>query len=245
MPILPLDHPEPFAATLGVMLYPGLDEDSQRKARAFAAQYLAEPLRQLYGSGGTLSHEHLVRIAFDAGTPLDDIPDRWRDGLATGQIHMTFYALANANPDLASWRSATKLVEINARSHQASASRSTLSDMRSRYQSVAHLWGAWVIRDGKFTTDLETGYDAWIDFQCFLAEAEFLRLGIKSWLQRNSRSERALRTEAWRVPDDWQAPIRQPGWPQSGGLPDLKIPDEQLAHLRPAGRPRKKPKKKR
>jgi hypothetical protein len=27
MPILPLDHPDPFAATLGVMLYPGADDD--------------------------------------------------------------------------------------------------------------------------------------------------------------------------------------------------------------------------
>jgi hypothetical protein len=36
MPVLPLDHPEPFAAVLGVMLYPGTDEDDRRKARAFA-----------------------------------------------------------------------------------------------------------------------------------------------------------------------------------------------------------------
>ena len=36
MPILPLDHPEPFAATLGVMLYPGADNDDPLKARAFA-----------------------------------------------------------------------------------------------------------------------------------------------------------------------------------------------------------------
>jgi hypothetical protein len=35
MPILPLDHPEPFAATLGVMLYP--DEADTPKARAYAA----------------------------------------------------------------------------------------------------------------------------------------------------------------------------------------------------------------
>ena len=33
MPILPLDHPEPFAATLGVMLYPGTDDDSPKDTR--------------------------------------------------------------------------------------------------------------------------------------------------------------------------------------------------------------------
>jgi hypothetical protein len=41
MPILPLDYPVPFAATLGVMLYPAMDEVDPPKARAFAAQYLA------------------------------------------------------------------------------------------------------------------------------------------------------------------------------------------------------------
>ena len=55
MPILPLNHPEPFSATLGVMLYP--DEADALKARAFAAQYLAEPMRRLYKAGGTLSHD--------------------------------------------------------------------------------------------------------------------------------------------------------------------------------------------
>lgn len=35
MPILPLDHPEQFAATLGVMLYPATDETDPPKARAF------------------------------------------------------------------------------------------------------------------------------------------------------------------------------------------------------------------
>jgi hypothetical protein len=41
MPLLPLDYPVPFAATLGVMLYPAMDEVDPPKARAFAAQYLA------------------------------------------------------------------------------------------------------------------------------------------------------------------------------------------------------------
>ncbi|MGC1348018.1 MAG: hypothetical protein WA863_18420 [Methyloceanibacter sp.] len=37
MPILPLDHPEPFTATLGVMLYPATDEKDPPRAHAFAA----------------------------------------------------------------------------------------------------------------------------------------------------------------------------------------------------------------
>jgi hypothetical protein len=45
MPFLPLDHPEPFSATLGVMLYPAVDEADPPKARAYAAQYLAAAVK--------------------------------------------------------------------------------------------------------------------------------------------------------------------------------------------------------
>ena len=61
MPILPLDYSEPFAATLGVMLYPATVEADSRKARAFAAQFLAEPIRRLYDG-----HIGIVPIAADA-----------------------------------------------------------------------------------------------------------------------------------------------------------------------------------
>jgi hypothetical protein len=51
VPSLPLDHPEPFLATLGVMLYPATDGDDPPKARAFAAQWLAEPFRRFHEAG--------------------------------------------------------------------------------------------------------------------------------------------------------------------------------------------------
>jgi hypothetical protein len=44
MPILPLTDPVPFWATLGVMLYPGEDDAERRKAKAYAAHAMAEPL---------------------------------------------------------------------------------------------------------------------------------------------------------------------------------------------------------
>jgi hypothetical protein len=109
MPILPLDHPEPFAAMLGVMVYPGEDEQDRKRARAFAAQYLAEPLRQFHEAGGTLTYEELARIASDAGERLDDLEDRWWNGTATGEIFKVFYALAHMDPSLASWANATRL----------------------------------------------------------------------------------------------------------------------------------------
>ena len=65
MPILPLDHLEPVAATVGVMLYPGEDEDSRRQARASAARHLAKLLRQFHEAGHTLAYGDLARIASD------------------------------------------------------------------------------------------------------------------------------------------------------------------------------------
>ena len=81
MPILPLDHPESVAATLGSMLYPGEDDASQKRApRAWAAQFLAEPVQRFLEARGTLAHEELARLHADSGVPLDDLKVRWRDG---------------------------------------------------------------------------------------------------------------------------------------------------------------------
>jgi hypothetical protein len=51
------------------MLYPGTDDDPPQ-ARAFAAQFLAEPIRRLHEAGQRLSYEALERIATDSGQRL-------------------------------------------------------------------------------------------------------------------------------------------------------------------------------
>jgi len=238
MPILPLDHPEPLAATLGAMLYPGEDEDSRRRARAYTAQLLAEPIRQFLEAGGTLAHEQLAQILSDAGVPLGDLEGRWRDGQATGELYKVFFALSNTDPSLASWENAAKLVRSCAAEHDASASRSLLRDICRRYRSVAHLWSAWCIRGRTIRSDLDVGYEGCDDFCFFLAESEnFLAWG-RTWRPKRARAEPPLPGDAWRVPEGWAPPESQPGWPQTGGIPDLKIPDDLLADLRRPGRPR-------
>jgi hypothetical protein len=42
------------------MLYPGEDEDNQKRARAYTAQALAEPIRQFVETGGTLAEGQLI-----------------------------------------------------------------------------------------------------------------------------------------------------------------------------------------
>jgi hypothetical protein len=138
MPILPLDHPEPFAATLGVMLYPATDEEDPPKARAFAAQVLAEPVRRLREA---LSYEALARIVIDAGQRLTDLDKRWWDGSAVGEVFKILLILAHTHPKLASWDNAIEYAEMIAARDKVKGSRANLWKARKRFLSVAHLWG--------------------------------------------------------------------------------------------------------
>lgn len=239
MPILPLDHPEPLAATLGVMLYPGDDEASQKRARAFTTQFLAKPLQIFHDAGHRLPYPELARIASDAGVPLGDIEDRWWEGSATGETFKLFWLLARTEPPRASWANATKLAEAAAGRHKVPGARSALYEARRRYGSVAHLWAAWTIRGRQFQQDLSVGYGAWHDLQFFLAEAEYLRQWGRAWRPPRPNSKPPLPPNTWRVPDGWEPPEHQPNWPQSGGMPDLILPDDLLRDLRRPGRPHK------
>jgi hypothetical protein len=236
MPILPLDYPEPFAATLGVMLYPGTEEADRPKARAYASQYLAEPIRRFHQAGGTLSYDALARIATESGQPLTDLDARWWGGSATGEMFKTLFALANTDPGLASWSNAIKIAENTAA--RCSGSRTSLWNARRTFLSVAHLWGAWCIRERRFAEYPEVGYDGSADFQSFLAEAEILRHWGQTWRAPRAKSEPPLPPDVWCIPENWEPPPRRPGWPNTGRIPYLTISQEFLAELKRSGRPR-------
>lgn len=240
MPILPLDHVEPFAATLGVMLYPATDDVDPHKARAFAAQWLATPLREFHEAGHKLTYDQLAGIVNDAGEPLTELDKRWWGGTATGDLFKTFFVLAKNNPALASWNNAIKIAELVAARSKTSGSRTAQSEAKRRFLTVAHLWGAWSIREGQFKQRLEVGYDGYADFQSFLTEAEILRDWGQNWRAPRSKSKPPLPPDVWRVPEGWQPPPRQPGWPRTGGIPDLMLPEDVLTELKPAGRPRRR-----
>ena len=148
MPILPLDHPEPYSATLGVMLYP--DEADSPKARAYAAQYLARAFRHFQEAGGTPPYDILAPILMDADQSLGDLEERWRGGRATGEAFKAFFALASTDPALASWNNAIKVAELIAKRFKAKGARTDLWDAKRRFLTVAHLWGARSIRERKF-----------------------------------------------------------------------------------------------
>jgi hypothetical protein len=240
MPILPLDHPEPFFATLGVMLYPATDEADTLKARAYAAQVLAKAFRRFQEEGGDPPFETLGPIYLDAGEPLDDLEERWWGGRATGEVFKTLFALANTDPPLASWKHAIQIVEETAKRNKVKSGRTKLLQAKDRFLSVAHLWAARAIREGKSFQKPEAGYDASVDFQMFLAEAEILRHWGQTWRQPRATSEPPLPSNVWRVPDEWEPPARQPGWPKTGMIPRLTLSKELTVELKPTGRPRKK-----
>lgn len=237
MPTLPLDHPEPFAATIGVMLYPGTDEDDCRKA--FAAQWIAEPFRCFHEAGHRLSYDALARIVMDTGAPLSDLDDRWQGGTAVGNLFKALYILAKNDPALASWENAIRIYEVSAQRAGSTGARTALYQERRRFRSVAHLWGAWSIREGRFEARPEFGYDGWADFQCFLTEAEILRDFGQNWRPPRAKGRPPLPPDVWHVPSHWKPPPRQLGWPNTGMIPDLKLPDHLMAGLKPPGRPRK------
>ena len=91
---------------------------------------------------------------------------------AAGQILKTYFGLYDTDPELATLTNVIKIAERVAGQHRVSGSRSNLHDCWSRYRSVAHLWGTWVLRDLRFMEKPEVGYDYATDFQAFLQESE-------------------------------------------------------------------------
>jgi hypothetical protein len=237
MPILPIDSLEPFAATLGVMLYPGLTSEDPDKARTFAARWLAEPIKRARAAGHHVSYETLYQVVIDAGRSLPDLKERWQDATATGELFKMLWALYNTDRSRTSWNSAIAIAEAAAGRRRGS--RTMYWNAKRQFLSVAHLWGAWSIREGRFASQLHVGYDGYADFQALLAEAEVLRDFGQYVRPAPAHSSPFLPADVWQVPDDWKPPARQAGWPDIGSVPILTIPEHFMAGLRRAGRPRK------
>ena len=233
MAILPLDTPEPFAATLGVMHYPGLDEPERARANAFASHWLAGPLSQSIQRGYQPADQTLRYIALGGGHELPDVEQRFDGGVLTGELFKVLYILADTEPALASWSNASEIVTI-----VTGRSRSSLYKLRSRFGAVAHLWAAWTIRSGRFCQQPDVGYEGHDDFQAFLTESEILRDFGQKWHAARDKSEPPLPPDVWRVPDEWKPPQRRRDWPKTGGIPRMSLPPELISGLRPAGRPR-------
>lgn len=237
MPVLPIDYPEPFVAVLGTMLYPNEGDDAQR--RAFAAYYLAEPIRRLEVAGGLLPYDDLLRIVKDGGTRLDDLNQRWWCGTVMGEMFKILFALAIHDPERASWEYSARIVEKYATTARVSGSRTSIMEAKRRFLSVAHLWGAYSIRGRKWQERADVNYSYADDFEYFLAEAEILRRWGQTWRADAANAKSPLPADTWAMPEKWNPAPRKPGWPPTGMIPDIRLPRELLPPRGRPGRPRK------
>lgn len=233
MPVLPIDYPEPFTAVIGTMLYP--NEDDAAKRRAFAAQYLAEPIRRFEAAGGTLPYGDLLRIVKDGGARLDDLDERWWDGMVMGELFKVLFALANHNPKLANWEYSARILERHTTIRKVAGSRTSIMAAKGRFLTVAHLWGAYSIRGRKFQESVEVQYSYADDVESFFTEAEILRKWGQTWKADAAKAKSPLPAEAWAMPETWTPAPRKPGWPKTGMIPDIILPPQDLPQ--PPGRP--------
>ena len=145
---------------------------------------------------------------------LEDLDERWWEATTTGELLKTVWALYNTNRALASWNNAVKLARVvAARAKRPGAkppvSRSVYWAARRRYLAVAHLWAAWCIREGRFGTRPEIGYDGYAEFNSFLAESEIIRRWGQAYLSSRKSSVPILPSELWYVGEDWRPQISQ------------------------------------
>jgi hypothetical protein len=237
MRVPPIDHPEPFTAVLGTMLYPNEDQAAQR--RAVATHYLAEPIRRFVLAGGMLPYDDLLRIVKDGGARLDDLDQRWWGGTVMGELFKILFALANHNPELASWEYSARIVEKFATTAKVAGARTSIMAAKRSFLTVAHLWGAYSIRGRKLQERVEVQYHYADDFESFLAEAEILRKWGQTWKAETAKAKSPLPAETWAMPENWTPAPRKLGWPPSGMIPDILPPLDLLPPLRRPGRPRR------
>jgi hypothetical protein len=238
MPNLPLDYPEPFAATLGVMHYPGVDQESSSRARAYASQHLAEPVRRFHNAGHRLHYEALARIAMDSGEHLDNVERQFQAGLVMGDMLWIFFTLAHTHGSIATWNNTIRFAELAAPKFGVSGTRSALWDVKRRFQTVAHLWCAWSVRNGEFSADPEIEYAGLQEFLCFLIDAEYFRRWGQTWQASRSRSKPPLPEDVWQVSKDSLPRIDLPASLRRGRIPLRRLDENVLAGLAPAGRPK-------
>lgn len=236
IPVLPLNQPVPFLETLGVMLYPGITEQS--KAKSFVSRNVAEPLRKFVEGGGVVKTEELLKFATENTENLDDLEKRRWGGRITGELIKIQFTIYMHDKKLASAENALKMLTDQA-SGGLSGTRSSFLKVKKQFSSVAHLWAAWRIREEKWFQDEAAGYDAQTDFLMFIAESEIVRNWATNWKPDRAKASTPLSGEFWTPPEGWRPPVRKKGWPLTGVIPRLTFLDAEIPRSKPPGRPKK------
>lgn len=235
---LPLDQKEPFAASLGVMLYP----DKAEKAEAFAKWFVSRAIQKEIAGGNKVAYEAIRKFAVADLPCKRDVDLRLRMGLAVGTLLKVAFAIWGTDKRLVSWRNAQKIVANETGNSRWRAGVKSLEAWRLKFMVVAHLWCAFVLRGGRIVPSGVTDFDGDLEFRYFLAEAECLRAWGQSFVVPREKAVPLLPERMWRTPVDWEPPrpdFEGPG-PARGIIQATELFPEQAALLNFPGRPRKK-----
>ena len=237
MPYLNLARGEPWAETWGVMHFP--DNEAERQtfiARLWSGFY---PIYERMEAAEPIPRSVLVSVMEAAvAIPLqcNAVADRRHKGLIAGEQLKVLFAIAQTEPKSASWNTAARLVEW-----KTGISRSYLYEARSEFQSVVHLWAAFILRDRRFYGDVSRDYSAIDDLHTFIAEAmALLQWGMHFKLPRKKAAPSLHHqiAEFWTPPPDWSPPMPRPNWPRDGRLQGFSLEKEWMRRIR--SKPRKK-----
>src|SRR5258708_24723145 len=102
-------------------------------------------------------------------------------GTVMGELFKILFALANHNPEQASWEYSARIVEKYATTAKVSGSRASIMAAKRYFLTVAHLWGAYSIRGRKLRERVDVHYHYADGFESFLTEAEILRKWRQDW----------------------------------------------------------------
>jgi hypothetical protein len=198
MPYLNLTAGEPWAATWGVMHFP----DDEQKRRGYIARLWAGfyPKYEKAGVGERLPRSVLLSVMKEtAATPIEtaEVQERHHQALLAGEQFKVLMAIANSDPNRASWNMAARLVE------RQTKSRASLYKARRRFMPVIHLWAAFILRECQWHNDAARHFTALDDLNVFITEAMALlqwgTLGClgtrrnRSWIAKRSISGRRPR----------------------------------------------------
>lgn len=236
--ILPLDHLEPLAATLGIMLYP----DEPQKAEAYAKWFLSRAIQKEIADGHKVAYETMRKFACAAPPCMHDVDLRLRMGFAVGTLLKVAFAIWGTDERLVSWRNAQKIVANETGNSCWKAGIKSLEAWRLKLMAVAHLWCAFALRGGRIVPPGVTDFDGDLEFRYFLAEAECLRAWGQSFVAPRKKAVPLLPERMWRTPVDWETPqpnFEGPG-PVRGVIQATELLPEQAALLNLPGRPSKK-----
>lgn len=235
MPLLPLDHPMPMVAVGNVMLRPEIDADGGIVADGHTAEIFREQARPYLENGWSIQDQKMMNALAARGATIDDEEERWRDGISMGVTYMMLVALVQRRPELASWKSAMKLVANIRKDTELPASHGYLSKVKTRYLSVAHLWAARLLQN-RFESVDESNIDG--AFDLFLLDAEKLRQIGRNFVPDRDKAGPLLDGNEWRIPDDWQPRTWQVALAPFDILLVPVLPDDVDNILKPTGRPR-------